>query len=205
MEKLQEIELTIKDATEHGVFAISLVEEPAIEEDFIALSKHNEIKLKVVDEERRVVVGYALVPDKRIYRKMKPKGAKEPVEFNIYFSKDTIAETQEPYMRKLNNNNVTADHERPVKDCTVIESWITEDTTHDKINLFNVEPILGGWAVMMKINNDEEWKAVQDGEYKGFSIEGLFDGFEQLKFQEQKPTEEDTINQLIKILENANN
>ena len=68
--------MTIKDAAEHGVFAISLVEEPAIEEDFIALSKHNEIKLKVVDEERRVVVGYALVPDKRIYRKMKPKRSK---------------------------------------------------------------------------------------------------------------------------------
>lgn len=59
MAKLQDIELKIKDESE-GVFAISLVDEPAIEENFVALSAH-EIELKVVDEERRIVVGFALV------------------------------------------------------------------------------------------------------------------------------------------------
>ena len=69
MEKLQNIELTIGDETEDGVFAVSLVEKPAIEKDFIALSKE-EIKLKVIDEDKRIVVGFALVPDKKIYTRI---------------------------------------------------------------------------------------------------------------------------------------
>lgn len=210
MAKLQEIELFIEDENEDGVFAISLVDKPAIEEDFIALSAHEDkdlLQLAVADEERRVAVGYALIPDKRIYRKMQPKGYDEPVEFNIYFSKETIAKTQELYMRKLANNNTTVDHEKPVQDCTVIESWITEDKKHDKINLFKVNPIIGGWAVMMKINNDEVWNEVKAGEYKGFSIEGLYKGFENLKMESeiQEQTEEQIIEQIIKILEDGNN
>lgn len=206
MAKLQEIELFIEDESQDGVFAISLVDKPAIEEDFIALSKHDQdetIQLQVADEERRIAVGYALIPEKRIYRKMQPKGFDEPVEFNIYFTKETIAKTQELYMRNLNANNATVDHEKPVQDCTVIESWITEDTKHDKINLFNVEPILGGWAVMMKINNDEVWNDVKAGEYKGFSIEGLYKGFENLKLEEEvkELTDDEKIEQIIKILE----
>ena len=202
MSKIQEIELFIEDENEDGVFAISLVDKPAIEEDFIALSKDGEgVELKVVDEERRIAVGYALIPDKRIYRKMQPKGFDEPIEFNIYFTAKTIVQTQELYMRKLNNNNTTSNHSKPVKDCTVIESWITEDTKHDKINLFDIKPILGGWVVMMKINNDEEWKSVKDGTYKGFSIEGMYKGFEKLKMSEQKPlTEKEQIEAIRKIL-----
>ena len=207
MEKLQEIEMKIKDESVDGVFAISLVDSPAIEEDFVALSKHSDkIELKVADEERRIAVGYALIPDKRIYRRITPKGKTEPVEFNIYFTKETIAQTQELYMRNLNNNNATTEHEKAVTDCTVIESWITEDEKHDKINLFNVEPIVGGWAVMMKINNDEVWSSVKSGEYKGFSIEGFYKGFEDLNMQEEKPlTEEEQIQQIIKILEDVSN
>lgn len=202
MEKLQEIEMKIKDESVDGVFAISLVDSPAIEEDFVALSKHSDkIELKVADEERRIAVGYALIPDKRIYRRITPKGKTEPVEFNIYFTKETIAQTQELYMRNLNNNNATTEHEKAVTDCTVIESWITEDEKHDKINLFNVEPIIGGWAVMMKINNDEVWSSVKSGEYKGFSIEGFYKGFEDLNMQEEKPlTEEEQLEQIINIL-----
>ena len=202
MSKIQEIELFIEDENKDGVFAISLVDKPAIEEDFIALSKDGEgVELKVVDEERRIAVGYALIPDKRIYRKMQPKGFDEPIEFNIYFTAKTIVQTQELYMRKLNNNNTTSNHSKPVKDCTVIESWITEDTKHDKINLFDIKPILGGWVVMMKINNDEEWKSVKDGTYKGFSIEGMYKGFENLKMSEQKPlTETEQIEAIRKIL-----
>lgn len=202
MEKLQEIEMKIKDESVDGVFAISLVDSPAIEEDFVALSKHSDkIELKVADEERRIAVGYALIPDKRIYRRITPKGKTEPVEFNIYFTKETITQTQELYMRNLNNNNATTEHEKAVTDCTVIESWITEDEKHDKINLFNVEPIIGGWAVMMKINNDEVWSSVKSGEYKGFSIEGFYKGFENLNMQEEKPlTEEEQLEQIINIL-----
>ena len=84
--KLQEIELTIKDESEDGVFAISLVDSPAIEENFIMLSSQ-EVDLKILDEEKRIVVGFALVPEKRIYRKVKDK------EFNIFFTKETVSKS----------------------------------------------------------------------------------------------------------------
>ena len=174
MEKLQEIELTIKDVNEDGVFAISLVENPAIEENWVHLSSH-QIDLKVVDEEKRIVVGYALIPDKRIYRNQNGK------EFNIFFSADTIRQTAELYMKQLNNNNVTTEHETKIEGASVIESWITESEKFDKVNLYNLKPIVGGWAVMMKIYNDEAWKSVKDGTFKGYSIEGKYDGFEQLQ------------------------
>ena len=169
---LQEIELTIKDV-EDGIFAVSLVNSPAIEVGFVHLSSE-EISLKVIDEEKRIVVGYALIPDKRIYRRVEDK------EFNIFFTAETVKLASEMYMKQLNLNNVTVEHEKKVSDIGIIESWITEDKKFDKINLYGVEPIVGGWAIMMKVNNDEEWAKVKDGQYTGFSIEGKFAGFENL-------------------------
>lgn len=192
MEKLETIELFIDDEAKDGVFAVSLVEEPAIEENFVALST-DKIELKVADEERRVVVGLALVPEKKIYRFMKGK------EFNIFFSKDTIAKAQELYMKKLNQNNVTVEHESDITGATVIESWIVEDTKHDKTNLYKLDATEGSWAIMMKIDNDEVWAKVKAGEFKGFSIEGLFGGFEQLKASK----DENIIEQLKELLDGS--
>ena len=104
---LQEIELTIKDESD-GVFAISLVDSPAIEENFIMLSSQ-EVELKILDEEKRIVVGFALVPEKRIYRRVKDK------EFNIYFTKETVAQSSELFMKKLNLNKFTTEHEKEVR------------------------------------------------------------------------------------------
>ena len=189
---METIELFIKDEAKDGVFAVSLVEEPAIEEDFVALST-DKIELKVADEERRVVVGLALVPEKKIYRFMKGK------EFNIFFSKETISKAQELYMKKLNQANVTVEHEAEITGATVIESWIVEDTKQDKTNLYNLKATEGSWAIMMKIDNDEVWSKVKAGEFKGFSIEGLFGGFEQLQ-KAEKP-EDNIIEQLKEIID----
>jgi hypothetical protein len=193
---MQEIELFIRNEKEDGVFAVSLVENPAIEENFVALSQQ-EIELKVADEERRVVVGVALVPEKRIYRKIKDK------EFNIYFSKETIAKAQELYMKNLNANNVTTEHEKPIKGATVIESWIVESEKQDKSNLFKLNAPKGSWVIMMKINNNDEWKQVQEGNYKGFSIEGIFQGFEELNAKKQLSEDEIMIETIKDIIKNT--
>ena len=189
---MQEIELFIRNEKEDGVFAVSLVESPAIEENWVALSAQG-IELKVTDEERRVVVGMDLVPEKRIYRKQNGK------EFNIWFSKETISKTQELYMRNLNANNATTEHQKPVQGCTVIESWIVEDEKNDKSNIYNLNAPVGAWVIMMKINNDEEWEQVKLGTYKGFSIEGMFQGFEQLEASKQ-PTDAEIIEEVKKLL-----
>ena len=187
---METIELFIADEAKDGVFAVSLVEEPAIEEDFVALST-DRIELKVADEERKVVVGLALVPEKKIYRFMKGK------EFNIFFSKETISKAQELYMKKLNLNNVTAEHEEKVTGASVIESWIVEDSKNDKTNLYNLKATEGSWAIMMKIDNEELWAKVKSGEFKGFSIEGIFGGFEQLEASKDK----DIVEQIKELID----
>ena len=179
---MQTIELFIKDEDEDGVFAISLVENPAIMEDFIALSEEDAnkftVELKTIDEERKVVVGYALIPDLEIPR------VKDGKQFNIIMSKDTVAQAAALYMKNLNLNNVTSEHEKPVKDCCVIESWIVEDKDNDKANMYGLEPKGGEWVVMMSLS-DQEYSKAKDGTYKGFSIEAIFQGFEALQMNEE--------------------
>lgn len=174
---MQEIELKIKNSDD-GVFAISLVENPAIEEDFVALSSH-QVELKVIDEEKRLLVGFALVPDKRIYRKMNGK------EFNIYFSKETVAQTAEMFLNQMNQKNWTLDHSTKTDGVSVVQSWIVEDPKNDKSNLYNLGAVGGEWVIMTKVYNDAVWADVKAGKYKGFSIEGMFDGFEQLQSKEE--------------------
>ena len=192
MKKLQEIELTIKDESE-GVYAISLVDSPAIQENFIMLSSQN-VELKILDEEKRIVVGFALVPEKRIYRKYKEK------EFNVFFTKETVAKSQELFMKNLNINKFTTEHKEEVNGVNVIESWIVEDTKNDKSNLYKLKPKGGEWVVMSKIYNDDVWNEVKNGTFKGYSIEGLYDGFDKLEASEQECETTTMIKEFLKSI-----
>lgn len=190
MKKLEDIEMIIKDENVDGVFAISLVDKPAIQEQFIYLSSH-EIELKVTNEEKREVVGIALVPDKKIYRNV------DGEEFNIYFTAQTIEKTNELFMKNLNLNKITSQHERDVEGVSVIESWIVEDSKQDKSNIYNLNAPVGSWIVKMKVYNDSEWVRVKNGEYKGFSIEG--------KYKEAEIKASEQVDELIKEIENLIN
>jgi hypothetical protein len=192
MEKIQEIELRIKSADD-GVFAISLVDQPAIEENFVALAAQD-VEFKVVDEERRIVVGFALVPEKRILRLMGGK------KFNIYFTKETVAQAAEDFMKKMMLKKFTTDHEEKVDGITVIESWVVEDAKHDKSNLYGLGAKGGEWVLMSKIDNNEVWDEVKAGKFKGYSIEARFDGFEQLQSKNKETMEEQIIKELNAVL-----
>ena len=169
MNELETFELFIDEAREEdGIEAISLVEFPAIEENFVALSKHK-VEFKTVDTEKRVIVGLALVPDKPIYRRSGDK------EYNIIFSKDTVRKASELYLKRLKLNNATLEHdEEMTSGVSVIESWIVEDPAKDKTALYGLNAVEGAWAVTMKIDNDEVWQDVKSGKYLGLSIEGMF-------------------------------
>ena len=173
MEDLDIIELIIDENNlEDGIEAISLVESPAIEENFVALSRHK-VEFKSVDDEKRIVVGLALVPDKEIFRKS------GDYAYKIMFSKETVKKASELYLKRLKNNNATIEHELAVKGVSLIESWIVEDPNMDKTNLYKLDAPEGAWAVVMKIGNDEIWEDVKQGKYLGFSIEGFFSQKEQ--------------------------
>lgn len=146
------------------VYAISLVDEPAIEEDFLFLSKQErQVKLS---EEKRLVVGPVLIPDKKIYR-YDGYG-----EYYIQFSKETIEHLAHKYMMKNHIYSVTTQHEESVDDVALVESWI-KTSENDKINDLGIDVPIGTWLVAMKVNNPSVWQRVKDGELRGFSIESF--------------------------------
>jgi hypothetical protein len=169
MAKVEIIELLIDETKEEmGINAVSVVESPAIEENFIALKKH-EVELKEVDAEKRILMGAALVPNKQIYRRNKDK------EFYIYFSEDTVRKASQLFLIRANQNNATLEHEKKMLEgMSVVETWIIENEKMDKSRLYNFNLPKGTWMISMKVNNDEVWKKVKEGEVKGFSIEGYF-------------------------------
>ena len=178
--ELDLIELFIDEEKElDGIEAISLVEFPAIEENFVALSKHK-VEFKAIDEERRVVIGLALVPDKKIYRRDKD------YEYNIMFSKETVRKASELYLKNQKQNNTTLEHESLTSGVSVIESWIVEDVDKDKSSLYGLNATVGAWVVTMKIYNDAVWEDVKAGKYLGLSIEGIFSDRQELSENEKK-------------------
>ena len=161
------VELFIDENDEvSGIEAISVVESPAIESDFIAL-KNQEFKLAEVDKEKRILMGAALIPNKPIYR----RNGKQ--EYYIYFSKDTVRKASELFFIRGNQNNSTFEHQLPLQGLTAVESWIVE-SEQDKSRAYDLNVPIGTWMVSMKVNNDDVWKQVKAGEVKGFSIEGYF-------------------------------
>jgi hypothetical protein len=151
-----------------GIDAISLVEYPAIEEDFIALNAER-VEFAKQDEEKRILMGAALVPNKPIYR------VDGENEFYVYFSQETIRKASEMFFQKAKQNNATLEHEVGINGLTVVESWIIEDETHDKSRKYGMDLPVGTWMVSMKVNNPEIWDGfVKTGKVKGFSIEGYF-------------------------------
>lgn len=155
-----------------GVFAISLVENPAIEIDFIALSKENIIKLAEVSEEKRLLISPVLIPNQPIYRKDENGN-----EFNIVFPEETILKAQQNFYKQgyQRNSNIEHDNKLTLNDVTFVESWIKEDDTHDKSLKYGFDLPNGTWFAVMKVENDEAWQKVKNGDVKGFSIEGNFD------------------------------
>lgn len=176
MEKI--IELIIDEENEiSGIEAISVVENPAIEEDFIALKEHKDIKLAEVDAEQRILMGPALIPNKKIFRK-----GEDDDDYYIYFSEDTVRKASELFFIKSKHQNSTFEHSFELSDMSVVESWLIEDPNKDKAAAYGFDLPKGTWMVSMKVLNDDVWKAVKEGEVKGFSIEGYFaDGIERPK------------------------
>lgn len=152
-----------------GIEAISIVDSPAIEENFIALSEQKKIQLAEVDKEKKILMGAALIPNKNIYR----TDGKD--EYYIYFSEDTVRKASELFFMRGNQNKSTLEHEAELNGLTVVESWIIEDEVHDKSRKYGLDMPVGTWMVSMKVNNDEVWNDyVKTGKVKGFSIEGYF-------------------------------
>ena len=193
LDQIETIELFIDDSEDSGIDAISFVEYPAIEENFVALNEHK-VELKTIDEDKRLVIGLALVPNKLIYRRNKG------FEYNITFSEETVRKASEKYLKSLKLHNTTTEHETEVNGVYLTESWIVEDTDKDKTSLYGLKAPVGSWAVAMRVENEDVWKNVKAGNYLGFSIEGFFTDREEFSKQDMDILEE--ISNLLKEYDN---
>jgi len=165
-------ELILKD-DEDEVFALSLVNSPAIQSNFVYFSEDGikeVIKFATADEDQRTIVGPILIPDMKILR-MKEDG-KTP--YYVTFSKETVKKIAQKYIRENNANNITLEHTQSVNNISLVESWITESSKYDKSKAYGLTVKPGTWMGVFKLDNQEVWNKVKSGEYKGISLEGLF-------------------------------
>lgn len=155
-----------------GIDAISIVEAPAIESNFVALKSH-EVKFAKVDNEKRILMGPILIPDKPIYRKQIVDG--ELDEFYIYFSKQTVAKASQMYLMNSKQSNTTLEHGMELNGLCLVETWLKEDMEKDKSAIYGMTDPIGTWMGSLKVTNDDVWENyVKTGKVKGFSIEGYF-------------------------------
>ena len=164
-------ELVIDEENEAlAIDAISLVSSPAIEVDFVFFGKEkNNLTFAKVDEEKRELIAPALIPNKQIYR----YDANTDSDYYVYFSKDTVKKAAYSYLKHNNHHKATYQHEQRVAGVLTVESWIKEGDS-DKSKLYNFDLANGTWFVKMKIENDDLWQKIREGELKGLSIEGYF-------------------------------
>ncbi len=196
MKETRIVELIIADdSQELAIDAISLVTSPAIEQDFVYFGKEkNNLTFAKVDEEKRMLVSPALIPNKQIFR----HDPNTDSDYYVYFSKETVRKASELYLKHNNHHKATYQHQDRVSGVLTVESWIKEGDM-DKSKLYGYDLPNGTWFVKMKIENDELWNKIKDGELKGLSIEGYFtDKME--KMSEKAPTNEDILSALNEII-----
>lgn len=158
-------ELTIEEDKDE-VFAISLVDTPAMESDFVLLSKEEkEVHLSAFNEEKQLIVGAVMIPNKAIYRKDGDE------EYNIYFSKDTVEQASQLFLQKENNSQFTLAHNNTIDNVSVVQSWLSTGD-ESRYGLDNIKE--GTWMIAAKVNSKEMWNYVKQGDVYGFSLEGRF-------------------------------
>ena len=200
-------EAVFNEDTSKGIYALSVVENPAMQDLWITLSEHpKEVNLTLANEEKRLLLGAALIPDKRIYRNV------DGNEFYITFNAQTIEKLAHSFLKNGNQNNSSLEHETQLSGMSVVEAWIVQDPNNDKSNSYGKTYEKGTWVTMMKVDNEDVWQKAKNGEIKGFSIDALIglkelqvnfknevnmdlksitdaiaDGFKSLKFSNETP------------------
>ena len=155
---------------ETGIEFVSLVETPAIQKDFLAFAEIAQ-RFEIKDEEKRIVTGAAMIADLPIYRRDDIRG-----EYYVVFDKESIFKIAKKWARGNKYDAVNAHHNTPIADgVSLFESYIIDRERGVMPPMGFEEVADGSWFVSYLIDNDEVWAKVKSGEFKGFSVEGVFD------------------------------
>lgn len=169
MSKIYKAVIDSDITSELEVDFIGLVDRPAIQKNFLAF---NEQKQKfVLDEEKRIVHGPAMVADLPIYRNGNGLG-----EHYVVFDKEAIQTIVEKFSKKgyMSNFNLFHDEQQQVTDVTIFNSFIINSELGITAPAGFEDLTDGSWFITAKVNNDAVWEKVKDGTIKGFSVEGVF-------------------------------
>ncbi|QEC78768.1 XkdF-like putative serine protease domain-containing protein [Mucilaginibacter ginsenosidivorax] len=179
--KLPVIELKINELEDSYVSAISIVNSPATESDFLSFSQ---VQNFAVNDEKFELLGYAMQADKPIFR-TSPSG-----NYYAVFSKDTIRKIAQVFAQKGLFNQTNIEHSAIPADSFVFQSYLVD--VDKGINAPKGLPNLdGGWIVGVKVCNPEIWQEIKKGNIKGFSVEGVFGLFPTNQLSDGKSDIED--------------
>jgi len=194
--RIEELILSEDELNPQGVFAIGLVDFPAHEENFVFMKKaeKNISLFKLASDEKHLVVGPAIIPEKKILQY--DEGGNP---FYVYFSKETTEKLSQNFLKNYGNKSFTFQHNEYVEGATLVENWIIEDPKNDKANALGFDLPAGTWMMSIKIDNLELWDKVKNSTVKGLSIEAYMAS--QI-IENSKPKEDRILKEINDILKN---
>ena len=160
------------DGADTGMFKISLVDNPAIEKNFVAFDKTKVQQMFAVeDEAKRLVLGCVCRADFPIYRKDNTFG-----EYYLLFKAETIRTMAEKYLVEGRQNDVNEMHQKgtDVEGVDMVQ-WFIKDTEKGIAPAGFEDCADGSLFAEFHVVNDDVWDAIQAGTYRGFSLEGIFE------------------------------
>lgn len=156
---------------ENGLNILSMVESPAIEVEYLKMNKENELELKfeILNEEKRIVIAPAMIPDLVI-----PRVNKQGVKYSVYFDKETIFESLVKLSQEQKDQNIDVNHSQQlIKGATIIEKFITDEKRVQSVKGFENLPI--GTLYFTAVVTDEQlWSDIKAGKINGWSIDGAY-------------------------------
>lgn len=192
--KLPLYELRINLEEDAIVSAISLVEQPAIEANFLAFNTDFKIEQFSSDDEKHELLGAAMIPDQRIFRFDKATGE----EYEVFFSAETIRQIAQQYFKMGFQKSMNLNHSMVPAKSYIFQSYIVDESkglpAPKGVNVPN-----GSWVIGVKVEDKETWADIKSGKVKGFSIEGTFQ-FIESRFSKQEDADE----QVLKLINQMN-
>lgn len=185
----------INDLDETGMDAISLVDVPAVQKNFLCFSEDKKPVKFEFDGAKHIITGVVCLAETPIYRYSERFG-----EYFVVFTKETIEKMVEKYARKGLFNSVNLQHndEKFVDGIYMIESYITDKKRGISPKEFEDVPD-GSWICSYKVDNQELWDEIVNGDkLNGFSLQGIFDvSPERFEKQEKQMTFDEWIEQYL--------
>lgn len=166
MDKFPIYNLVIDDEDD-GIYAVSLVHDPAVERNFIAMASNKDIhRFSVTNNDMHLVTGVVMLPDTPIYRNDIIRG-----EHYVVFSADTIRKLIYKFFKNGCTSSVNLEHWNYCDNVYLVESYIKDSVRNISPVEFSDVPD-GSWIATYRVANLDVWDSLKEGKFRGFSIEG---------------------------------